>query len=77
MRDVKTGAVIVLAVLLFSGCSALTYTKSLFVSGISLETIGEQFVQVSEQVTQGCAAQVIPAPTCARYMVFGENFKKT
>lgn len=65
------------AMLLLSGCSVMGLAKGLFASGVSLQTVGTQFVAVSEQVTAGCAARAIPAPTCERYRVFGEQFKRT
>ena len=76
MRGVKTGAVAFLLLVVLAGCGAMDYTRSLFVSGVSLEALGTQFVQVTEQVTAGCDAHTIPVTTCARYRTFGEGFKR-
>ena len=64
-------------VLTLTGCAAPAYIKGLFVSGVSLEAVGNQFAQVSIQVTAGCVQKVIPQRTCDRYRDFGEHFKKT
>ena len=76
MRKVMQAAALALVITLTTGCGAWTYTRSMFVSGISLEGLGEQFVSVSTQVTEGCKLQVIQLTTCAKYRVFGEHFKK-
>lgn len=68
---------LMLVVTLTAGCSAWTYTKSLFVTGISIETVGEQFANTSEIITNGCIAQVITKETCAAWRTFSAHFKKT
>ena len=75
----RVRSLVVLGALLVSltGCNAMSYTKSLCVTGVSLEVLADQFEQVSIQVTAGCTQQAIPKITCDRYRVFGENFKRT
>ena len=63
--------------LALTGCATMDYAKSLFVTGVSLEALGEQFLQITDQVRSGCQSLVIPAPTCDRYKVFHDNFQKT
>ena len=81
MRGVKTVAkrvaVTTALVVLLVGCAAPSYIQGLFVSGVSLEVVGNQFAQVSTQITAGCAQKVILPATCEKYRVFGEHFKKT
>ena len=75
MRRVTAG--VLLLALFLSGCSALNYTKSLFVAGVSLDALGDQFVQVSTQVTKGCDVdKSIPDDVCVRYRAFGLRFKQ-
>lgn len=76
MRGVKTGAIVALLALTLAGCGAMDYTKSLFISGVSLEVLGTQFTSTTEQVTKGCEAQAIPKDLCARYRAFGLRFKR-
>lgn len=66
----------ILLVLLLTGCSAVQTVKGLFVSGVSLEAVGVQFAEVSEQVTKGCEQKVVPQTTCEKYRAFGLNFKR-
>lgn len=75
MRSLRVPVVLLLALVMLTGCS--TFSKSLVVSGTSLATLGDQFAQVSAQVTAGCDSKVIPQSVCDKYRVFGENFKKT
>lgn len=77
MYSLKTGALTALLALTLAGCSAVDYTKSLFVTAVSLETVGHQFAAISEQVTVGCESKAIPIQTCQRYRVFGEHFKRS
>ena len=67
---------LVLVVTLLSGCAAWTATKSLFVSAVSLEVVGEQFLQTTKQVQAGCDSRAIPIPTCQRYKIFHDRFQK-
>lgn len=69
-------AILIAVAIVLGGCGAWTWTKSLFVAGVSVEVVGNQFVSVSKQVTAGCVAGAIPAMTCEKYRVFGEHFKK-
>lgn len=67
--------ILVLAlVVALSGCAGAM--KNLFVTAVSLEALGDQFVQTSEQVTAGCQSGVIKPDACERYRQFGLNFKK-
>ena len=68
---------IVLISLALTGCAAFDYTKALFVSGVSLEAVGEQFLQVTSQVADGCRQAIIPRDTCISYGVFHEKFRRT
>ena len=68
---------IVLISLTLTGCAAFDYTKALFVSGVSLEAVGEQFLQVTAQVKDGCTQQIIPLKTCLNYSVFHEQFRRS
>ena len=70
----RTLIAVVLSASLLTGCAAFDYTKSLFVSGVSLETVGEQFLQITDQVREGCLNGVIPVKTCVRYGNFHDNF---
>ena len=70
----KHVAALVVAAVVLSGCASI---KPFFVSGVSLEVVGDQFAAVSEQITVGCERRVITPSTCERYRVFGENFKKS
>lgn len=63
--------------LTLSGCAAIDYTKSLFITGISIEQVGEQFIQVTNQMVAGCRADVIPDKLCDQYGTFFQNFQKT
>ena len=74
---VKTGVLALTLVLALSGCAAKTYVQSLFVSAVSLETVGHQFAAISEQVTQGCESRAIPVSTCDKYRVFGQHFQRS
>lgn len=76
MRGAKTGLLVLVLLVALSGCAAMDFTKSLFVTGVSLEVLGDQFVQTSQQVTVGCASESIPGDLCRKYRVFGENFKR-
>ena len=59
-----------------TGCAGWTYTKSLFVTAVSLEAVGEHFLQVTKQVQSGCDTHAIPLPTCAKYKAFHDNFQR-
>ena len=76
-RGVKTGALVLVLLLALAGCGATAAVKGLFVSGVSLEQVGEQFVNISEQITKGCEVSAIPQTTCDKYRAFGLHFKKT
>lgn len=76
MKRLRTGVGVVVLALVLSGCAAVDFTKGLFVAGVSLEAVGNQFVSVSTQVTAGCAAKAIREDSCEKYRVFGEHFKK-
>lgn len=73
---IKRLPLLMVVIVMLSGCSAFSYTKSLFVSGVSLEVLGTHFVQTTEHVTAGCDAKVIPAVTCDKYRAFGLHFKR-
>ena len=73
----RTVVAITLSASLLGGCAAWDFTKSLFITAVSLEAIGVQLAAVSEQVTVGCETRVIPTQPCERYRVFGEHFKRT
>ena len=79
MKRSKAGTLLFVALvsITLAGCSAWTYTQSLFVAAISLETVGQQFAAISEQVTLGCESKAIPVQTCQRYRVFGDHFKRS
>ena len=68
---------IVLLSLTLTGCATFDYAKGLFVSGVSLEAVGEQFLQVTAQVADGCKQAIIPLNTCISYGVFHEKFRRT
>lgn len=73
----KTGVLALTLVLALSGCAAVDYTRSLFVAGVSLEVLGDQFVRVTNQVTAGCDVdKSIPANICVKYRAFGLRFKQ-
>lgn len=76
MTHLKRTTALVALALVLTGCGTLTAAKGLFVSGVSLEALGEQFVAVSRQVSAGCEQRIIPAPTCEKYRTFGEHFKR-
>lgn len=75
-RGMRKFLALVAIITLLTGCSVYTSTKSLFVSGVSLQALGEQFVAVSEQVAEGCDGGVIPVHTCDKYKAFFDNFVK-
>lgn len=76
MRKVQQAVMLVMVLALLVSCSS-SGQKALVVSGTSIQSVGEQFVVVTEQVTAGCKAQTIPQDTCTRYAAFGVQFKKT
>ena len=73
----RRAAPLVLFVMLLAGCGAYAGFKALFVSGVALDVVGDQFVAVSAQVNVGCTQQVIPAATCAKYRAFQVRFKQS
>lgn len=68
---------LILLSILLTGCGAYTSFKSLFVAGVALDVVGEQFIQVSAQIHAGCTNLVIPGATCVKYRAFQVRFKQT
>jgi hypothetical protein len=64
-----------IAVLLLVGCS--TFSKSIAVTGESLDATGRQFVQVAALYKDGCDVKKTIAPDeCKKFADFGRNFQK-
>lgn len=77
MRHLSRSLAVILLSILLTGCGAYTGFKSFFVTGVALDTVGEQFVAISTQIHTGCTNLVIPATTCAKYRAFQVRFKQT
>ena len=77
MAKIVSWSSIILLSITLTGCAAFDYTKSMFVSGVSLEAVGEQFLSVTHQVGAGCQKGEIPRRMCEDYGEFHERFKRT
>ena len=76
MRGAKAVVLSLILALTLTGCSAWTYTQSLFVSAVSLDVVGEQFLQVTAQVQEACNVRSLSVQVCERYKSFHDNFQR-